>query len=295
MLTVTAQMTQGSDVVKLTMQENGQSTVKNVKTEAYVDFLKGFSSSNKDTGYIPSSLVREVTTSEGTKRIYHFKELAAEIRLQRLMSHGRLSLKADNPSGFTYDTSEDIITLKDFKLKDVGGIICNNNSEGFTAYKYAAGFIQVPITGILNDNVKFRYCVFNNHFDSARICWPRGMDIDPVLNNKDPFIQSTFITQYFNSIFNTDLHHHLKADNKETIDAIIAAGFKEFFDAHFTCSTTDAISLLKDALTRQREYSETYMMKYIILYFIFKTGCVRLESLLSDGSGIVVRTLGNFQ
>lgn len=270
MLTVTAVMTETSDIVKVTSQTETSSETKNISLEAYTEFFKNFTPSIKDTGYLPTCLIREAVSAKGTKRIYFFKELVVDISLTRMMSMSNITLKKDNPSNFTYNHTRDLLILKDFKLKNVGAIICNSNNAKFSSYRYAVGFVKVPINNIFDDNTVFEYGVFNNHYSEGYICWPSELNVQPILDNINPTVQSTFVMQYFNSIFNTDLANTLKGNLKEFQDNHGEAFFN-FFTANFKYreNTKEDIDRLVKQVLQEHSCETMYVMKHIILYYIF--------------------------
>ena len=183
--------------VSLTDVNTKTTKVKKVLLPDLFGLLNNLTSGEKDTGYIPSNLLRE-RVRQSSARAYYIKEFETDLEYT---GRRRADVKTNNlPEGVTYESGK--LVFKNFKFRNILAFINNSNTDSFNPSFYKIYNAVPSITGVVDDNTTITQ-MFTNQF-SENICWPENFD-KKILSNRNPTIQSAFVTQYLSSKFNSDL------------------------------------------------------------------------------------------
>ena len=181
----------------------GKALVKKVKLPELVEAFQSTISPQRDTGYIHKNLLRDCVKNTSC-RAYYFKEVEVPVnfRLERDLriksnSHG---IEIQRVRDYSY------LHIPKFKFTNILGFISNSNTEAFNQSFYQIYSVIPNILGGVDDASRYAR-LFPNQF-TERVCWPNGFD-DTILRSRDYNRQSTFVTQYLSSRFNTDLWNNV--------------------------------------------------------------------------------------
>ena len=243
------------------------------------NLIKLFTSLNgvrRNTGYLAANLLRE-DVGTVSNRAYYFKEFVTDFRVASSSSLRSL-LKTNNTYGVSLE--ENCLKIENYCFREVIGVISNSNTDAFNNSYYRIYNAILPMTGVIDDQTKL-VSIFPNQFDN-RVCWPSGLNLD-FLNNKDFKIQSTFITRYLSSRFNSDLFNsHMNVDRLSNTDQ---AEFKTFLKEIFNDS--DDIEPFE---TLRRNFNNVF--HFFLYFFLSNIKKINPASIVSGNGNCT--TLGNF-
>ena len=136
------------------------------------------------------------------------------------------------------------------------------------------------MTGVIDDNTKL-VSIFPNQFDN-RVCWPSGLNTD-FLNSKDFKIQSTFITRYLSSRFNSDLFSgHMNFDRLSSQDqSEFKAFLKEIFNDYDDSEPYEVL---------RRNFNNVF--HFFLYFFLSNVKNINPASIVPSNGNTT--TLGNF-
>lgn len=198
-----------TDSVKVSQtRTNGTVVSKHINIRDLPDLIKDSSSvtlKEKDTGYMPTNLMRDVVAQNQIRRLYYVPEYTFNFRF---FTGDGLPDISSNKYNITikYDDNleEDILHIPNFLLRDVCSYIVNVNDTGTNIVKYNFGVLTTNMIGRVSDESGV-IRLFPNHFDND-VCWgDNNTAVRDLLNNTDTYVQSNLHNHYFNSIFNTDI------------------------------------------------------------------------------------------
>lgn len=252
MLNITIPAAASTAIVSQTT-EGEKTSVKEVSLE---DLFKVFSEMNTveaDTGYLCPSLLRE-TRGRVFRRAYHYKEFVTPIEVRK---NGLEYSVKTNPHGIS--ETDRYLKFDSFIYRDIIGCISNNNGAEFNASGYRVYCAVPSITGLFTDATRL-ISVFPNQFDS-NICWPDNFNRQ-VLNQRNAAAQTTYITSYLASKFNSDLFR--QSFNYSRMSEEHANGFKVFAQEVFSGIPTDLNG--QDLIQRMRRNCEVTTLFLVYFY-----------------------------
>lgn len=198
-ININIEETQNHATILLTQE--GRTSSKKVPLNNLFETFQSLISAEKDTGYIHPNLLREVVKST-VCRAYYFKEVITDFRFSfsrtpNLRTSNKYDIKIQRD-----DTGRDYLLIPNFKFTNILGFISNSNTEAFNPSFYQIYSVTPNLFGGIDDQSKLvRF--FPNQFED-HICWPNSFNKD-ILKNRDLNVQSTYVSQYLNSKFNSDL------------------------------------------------------------------------------------------
>lgn len=203
-MTINILIPENSEHAELQVTTEGKTSVKKVKLNELFESFQNLVAAEKDTGYIHKNLLREVVKTTSC-RAYFFKEFITTVRFRCSFDNGfikknKYEINLERLDGYTY------LTFPTFKFTNILGFISNSNTEAFNPSFYQIYSVIPDVFGNVNDSCRYTR-MFPNQFDS-NICWPSSFDKE-ILKNRDYAVQSTFVTQYLSSRFNTDLWNNV--------------------------------------------------------------------------------------
>lgn len=236
-----------SSFATVTLKENNVNTSKKVPLSTILTLFNSLSTVAKDTGYLSSNLLREVS-NQTCSRAFFFKEFVSELKFNT--REDRSYIKKSNPHGIKQDGS--ILIIPDFKHRNVLGFITNSNTDAFNPSFYKIYHAIPDIFNNVNDKTKL-VAMFPNQFTSY-ICWPNDFD-KKILAERDATTQATFISKYLTTNFNSDLFNTTFSKTK-------LAPLEKELDTFFSEVLTSCSSF-------KSFYSEHHVLSfYLIYYFI---------------------------
>lgn len=266
-MTININIEETKDFATVLLTNDGKTISKKIPLTTLSESFQNLIAAQKDTGYLNPNLLREVVKNT-VCRAFYFKEYITDFKY----SSGRDYIRAGNKFNIKYHRSNDesYMLIPNFKFTNILGFISNSNTEVFNPSFYQIYSVTPNIFGSIDDNSKLvRF--FPNQFDE-NICWPREFNKD-ILKNRDLKIQSTFITQYLSSKFNTDLFRHkLKNDELRIYDTELDSFFQE------VCGRTS--SQIKD--------QDSVGWFYLVYFFLVNIKNIEPAVLASD-SGTLKR------
>lgn len=199
-MTIDIKIENNAQMATVKVSADGKTESKKVPLNILFEVFQSMVSAQKDTGYLTPNLLREVVKNT-VCRAYYFKEFVTDFKY----TTGRERIRRGNKYGITYNEDGNLVVIPNFKFTNIVGFISNSNTDAFNPSFYQIYSVTTNLFGSVDDNSKLvRF--FPNQFDD-HICWPNTFNKD-ILKNRDLKIQSTFVTQYLDSKFNTDLFRH---------------------------------------------------------------------------------------
>lgn len=266
-------------VATVQVVENNIAKTKQVTLESLLSLFNSLVGTKKDTGYLNSNLLRE-ESNKISKRAFLFKEFITDFKVRKTLI---LHIKADNKYGFKYEKDglgdRDYLLIPGFTYRDIIGVICNSNTQAFNPSYYQIFCAHPNMFGTFDDNTKLTR-FFPNQFND-HICWPNGFNKD-ILSNKDPVVQSSFITQYLSSKFNSDLFYYKFRNAK-------LSPFMEEFNT-FAFEVFDIHEDYKDSAFSYLQSESQHVASFVMYYFLSNIKNINPATLCDTMS----MTLGGF-
>lgn len=196
---ITININEQKNTAQVLITEAGLTTSKNIPLHDLSEAFKNLTSARKDTGYLSNNLLREAVHNT-VCRAYYYKEFITNFQYSM---RSNMPEAKSNKYGITIEPgSRPTLIIPNFKFTNIVGFISNSNTDAFNPSCYQILSVLPDIMGNVNDTsrtVRF----FPNQWDS-NICWPREFNQE-ILKNRNIVAQSTFVSQYLNSKFNSDL------------------------------------------------------------------------------------------
>lgn len=275
-MSLTINIKKDASVATVTTKEEGKASNKVISLENLIKLFTSLNGVKRNTGYLAANLLRE-DVGTVSNRAYYFKEFVTDFRVASSSSLRSL-LKTNNTYGVSLE--ENCLKIENYCFREVIGVISNSNTDAFNNSYYRIYNAILPMTGVIDDQTKL-VSIFPNQFDN-RVCWPSGLNLD-FLNNKDFKIQSTFITRYLSSRFNSDLFNsHMNVDRLSNTDQ---AEFKTFLKEIFNDS--DDIEPFE---TLRRNFNNVF--HFFLYFFLSNIKKINPASIVSGNGNCT--TLGNF-
>lgn len=275
-MSLTINIKKDASVATVTTEEEGKASNKVISLENLIKLFTSLNGVKRNTGYLAANLLRE-DVGTVSNRAYYFKEFVTDFRVASSSSLRSL-LKTNNTYGVSLE--ENCLKIENYCFREVIGVISNSNTDAFNNSYYRIYNAILPMTGVIDDQTKL-VSIFPNQFDN-RVCWPSGLNLD-FLNNKDFKIQSTFITRYLSSRFNSDLFNsHMNVDRLSNTDQ---AEFKTFLKEIFNDS--DDIEPFE---TLRRNFNNVF--HFFLYFFLSNIKKINPASIVSGNGNCT--TLGNF-
>lgn len=275
-MSLTINIKKDASVATVTTEEEGKASNKVISLENLIKLFTSLNGVKRNTGYLAANLLRE-DVGTVSNRAYYFKEFVTDFRVASSSSLRSL-LKTNNTYGVSLE--ENCLKIENYCFREVIGVISNSNTDAFNNSYYRIYNAILPMTGVIDDQTKL-VSIFPNQFDN-RVCWPSGLNLD-FLNNKDFKIQSTFITRYLSSRFNSDLFNsHMNVDRLSNTDQ---AEFKTFLKEIFNDS--DDIEPFE---TLRRNFNNVF--HFFLYFFLSNIKKINPASFVSENGNCT--TLGNF-
>ena len=224
-MSINISINKNSENAILSLSENGVIKNRTISVSDLISNLSVLKPTEEDSGYLPKRLIRKIIRSNTILRYYHFEEFKTTVS-----TVCDVEVK-DNPYGIRSETVDNntYIVFPEFSIKNIVGIIENNNNESHNSTRYKVMVCQQDLLGI-HDSIKTTD-FFPNHFANY-ICWPKNFDFNAFLSSRDGNIQSSFITQYFSNRFNNDLLPRI-SNPFEKMDKDLLEEFKNFLNEIF--------------------------------------------------------------
>lgn len=256
-----------SDVAKVTQKTNtGLTRIKSIPAGLLPKLVTDCTinaSADKDTGMMPTALVRHKIANGQSRKFYRYNSIECSMRFE--LMHDNIKLIEGNPYGFTIESDHRRpVLVVPMVIKDVGMLIVNTNTDSFSPGAYHIGMITLNMINEVDQDSRL-VRVFPNHFE-RRICWNRGFNQE-LLASKDSTIQSKVPNYYLNSISNNDLSTDWYFDY-EVIDSNLTK-IKEFLDATFSDGLDDiSDGALRGLLTNPSYNSSYYWISYVVMFYL---------------------------
>lgn len=199
-MTINITIEDTKNVASVLITRKGVTTSKKIQLNALSEAFQNLLTVEKDTGYISHNLIREVVKNTVCRAYYH-KEFITDFKYTCRYT---LTVKKNKYNIQVIDDNGRVtLLIPNFKYLNILGFISNSNTDAFNSSCYQVLSVVPNMFGEINDESKtVRF--FPNQWDT-NICWPSSFNKD-VLNSRDISTQSTFVTQYLSSKFNTDLY-----------------------------------------------------------------------------------------
>lgn len=188
-----------NNIATVLITQEGRTVSKKIPLNALSEAFQNLIAMEKDTGYLSGNILREVIKNS-VCRVYYFKEFLTTFKY----TIHRDIIKTGNKYNITIDRLEgrDTMIIPNFKFTNILGFISNSNTDAFNPSCYQILSVVPDLFGNINDESKtIRF--FPNQWDT-NICWPNEFNKN-ILSTRDINVQQTFVTQYLNSRFNSDL------------------------------------------------------------------------------------------
>ncbi len=219
-MTININIEQTKDFATVLLTNDGKTTSKKIPLTSLFETFQTLIAAERDTGYLTANLLRELVKNT-VCRAFYYKEFITDFRYTTRHN----MIKRNNKYNIQYISEErnNHILIPNFKFTNILGFISNSNTEAFNPSFYQIYSVAPNLLGNVDDNsnlVRF----FPNQFDD-HICWPNDFDKD-ILKSRDMKIQSSFVTKYLSSKFNSDLFRTSLRDRELTP---YASELDEFF------------------------------------------------------------------
>lgn len=268
-MTINITIEETSQHASVLLTKDGKVESKKISLPSLFETFNSLISAEKDTGYVPSSLLREVVKNT-VCRAFYFKEFITDFKYTSRRDNIRPNNKYNITIVTERSTDTRYILIPNFKFTNILGFISNSNTEAFNPSFYQIFSVCPNIFGTIDDSSKLvRF--FPNQFDD-HICWANTFNKD-VLKSRDIQTQSTFVTQYLTSKFNTDLFRH------------------KLMSTHLTPYSTELDEFLMEVTNKN--YSDLYsndevLCFYLTYYFLVTIKNIEPATIANDAG-----TLGN--
>ena len=272
-MSININIKENSDVATVITTEKGASSSKTVALDDLLHLFTNLKGERKDTGYLSSNLLRE-EVNRFSKRAFYFKEVVSDFQ-SAINQRSYFKVKSDNPFGITIQ--DGYLTIPNFIFREIIGVINNSNTDAFNPSWYRVYCANLGLSGQINDNTKV-YPFFPNQFSDGRICWPNEFD-NSVLNDKDVKIQSTFVTRYLTSKFNSDLFSYQLSNDKLRP---FLEEFTAFVESVFICTEMKVYNYIRENLSSN-------IISFLWYFFLSNIKGINPATLMTGGT-----TLGNF-
>lgn len=197
MKSVTVQFQENSNVATITVKNKTTQEIKKTDIPTVLNLISTLTSNEKDTGYLNSSLIREAVRKVSS-RAFYLKTFITPVMYRLREKDGFIN--PSNPFGIKEESGR--LVFPDFIFRDIIGFISNSNTDKFNPSYYKIYNAVPDMLGSISDHTTL-IPLFPNQFGN-RICWPDSFD-QGILAKRDPQVQSSFVTKYLTSIFNSDL------------------------------------------------------------------------------------------
>lgn len=250
MKTVSIQFQENSPIATVTVKNKTTQEIKKTDLPTVLNLISTLTSTDKDTGYLNSSLIREAVFKVSS-RAFYLKAFPTEVKYTMRERIDSRFIKSDNPFGIKVRDGR--LIFPDFIFRDVVGFISNSNTDGFNPSFYKVYNAIPDMLGNITDSTQLVH-MFPNQF-AGNICWPDSFD-KKILSTRNLLTQSSFVTQYLTSIFNADLFQN-------TISMSDARAYEKDFNL-----------FLKDVLHPDHQMtfeslSENYSGIFLFLFYYF--------------------------
>ena len=275
-MSLTINIKKDASVATVTTEEEGKASNKVISLENLIKLFTSLNGVKRNTGYLAANLLRE-DVGTVSNRAYYFKDFVTDFRVAS-SSTLRSLVKTDNPHGVSLE--ESCLKIENYHFREIIGVISNSNTDAFNNSFYRIYNAILPMTGVIDDNTKL-VSIFPNQFDN-RVCWPSGLNTD-FLNSKDFKIQSTFITRYLSSRFNSDLFSgHMNFDRLSSQDqSEFKAFLKEIFNDYDDSEPYEVL---------RRNFNNVF--HFFLYFFLSNVKNINPASIVPSNGNTT--TLGNF-
>lgn len=198
-MTININIEDAKNYATVLLTNEGKTVSKKIPLTSLFESFQTLISAEKDTGYLTSNLLREVVKNT-VCRAFYFKEFVTDFKY----STRRDYIRSSNKYNIKYinNDRESYLFIPNFKFTNILGFISNSNTESFNPSFYQIYSVTPNMFGSITDESKLvRF--FPNQFED-KICWADSFNKD-ILKTRDLAVQSSFVTQYLTSKFNSDL------------------------------------------------------------------------------------------
>lgn len=254
---------ENNDLATVKITQEGKTVSKKIPINSLSESFQNLIALQKDTGYLSGNILREAVKNT-VCRVYYFKEFVTTFRY----STHREIVNKTNKYDITIQNEEgrDTLLIPNFKFTNILGFISNSNTDAFNPSCYQILSVVPDLFGNISDESKtVRF--FPNQWETY-ICWPNNFNKE-ILSNRNINIQQTFVTQYLNSRFNTDLF-------RQRLEPSLVSTYKDELDTFFR--------EISDRTSQQIYERDSVGWFFLTYFFLVTIKNIEPATLVSGGS-----------